>query len=120
LFWQTRSSRHLGRALSIIGAVAVIALWHIIAAFGRQSRGRDVQTGYHRRHRPATSWLSIHIQQFSPIQNSSCDYSPRFTLAVGVPDHRVASSRSSLMYPLSDLEELKTLILLDVVGAFVA
>jgi hypothetical protein len=55
-----------------------------------------------------------------PIQNSSCDFS---SVSLWPWAARIIAwhpRRSSLMDPLSDLEERKTLILLGVVGAVVA
>ena len=121
-----RSGRHLGRALGIFGAVAVIALMGMLspAAFGGNPAEEMFKTGTttggtdpH-----GNSWLSIQhsIQQFAHPEFLLRLFLS-FTLAVGcawiIAWH---PRRSSLMDPLSDLEERKTLILLGVVGAVVA
>jgi hypothetical protein len=123
---RCRSGRHLGRALGIIGGVAVTALVGMLspAVFGANPAEEMFKTGGttggtdpH-----GNSWLSIQhsIQQFAHPEFLLRLFLS-FTLAVGcawiIAWH---PRRSSLMDPLSDLEERKTLILLGVVGAVVA
>ncbi len=121
-----RSGRHLRRALSIAGAVAVVVLLGMLSstAFGGNPAEEMFKagtiTGGTDPH--GNSWLSIQhsIQQFGH---------PEFmlrlflSLSLAVACAWVIAwhpRRSSLMDPLSDLEERKTLILLGVVGAVVA
>jgi len=121
-----RSHRHLGRALGIIGAAAVIALIGMLspAAFGGNPAEEMFKTG------TTTGGTDPHGNSWQSIQHSIQQFAhPEFllrlflgfTLAVGcawiIAWH---PRRSSLMDPLSDLEERKTLILLGVVGAVVA
>src|SRR6476659_10516502 len=121
-----RSGRHLGRALGISGAVAVIALMGMLspAAFGGNPAEEMFKTG------TTTGGTDPHGNSWQSIQHSIQQFAhPEFllrlflgfTLAVGcawiIAWH---PRRSSLMDPLSDLEERKTLILLGVVGAVVA
>jgi hypothetical protein len=121
-----RSACRRGRTLSIIGAVAFFALVGMAspAALGANPAEEMFKTGTttggtdpH-----GNSWLSIQhsIQQFAHPE-FLLRLLLSFTLAVGcawiIAWH---PRRASLMDPLSDLEERKTLILLGVVGAVVA
>ena len=120
------SGCHLGRALNIVGAAAIIALAGMVspAAFGANPAEEmfkaGTTTGGTDPH--GNSWLSIQhsIQQFAHPE-FLLRLLLGFSLAVGcawiIAWH---PRRSSLMDPLSDLEERKTLILLGVVGAVVA
>jgi len=118
--------RHFVRALGIIGAVFIIAVAGLLspAAFGANPAEEMFKTG------PTTggtdphgnSWLSIQhsIQQFGHpefILRLFLSFSLAVACAWVIAWH---PRRSSLMDPLSDLEERKTLILLGVVGAVVA
>ena len=118
-------ARYCRRALKIIGAVAIITLVGMLspAAFGNpatQMAKLGTTTGGTDPH--GDSWLSI---QHSIEQFGHPEFMLRLflslALAVGcawaIAWH---PRRSSLMDPLSDLEERKTLILLGVVGAVVA
>jgi len=122
-----RSDRSLGRALGIIGAVAVIALVGMLspAVFGANPAEEMFKTGT-----TTTGGTDPHGNSWQSIQHSVQQFAHpefllrlflSFTLAVGcawiIAWH---PRRSSLMDPLSDLEERKTLILLGVVGAVVA
>ena len=120
------TGRHFGRALGTIGVVAVIAL--VIgmssAAFGANPAKRWSRWG------TTTGGTDPHGNSWQSIQHSLQQFAhPEFmlrlflslSLAVGcawvIAWH---PRRSSLMDPLSDLEERKTLILLGMVGAIVA
>jgi len=121
-----RSGRRLGRALGIIGAVAFITLAGMVssAAYGANPADEMFKTGTttggtdpH-----GNSWLSIQhsVQQFGHpefILRLFLSFSLAVACAWVIAWH---PRRSSLMDPLSDLEERKTLILLGVVGAVVA
>ena len=122
-----RSGCHLGRALGIIGAVAVVALMGMLSAtaFGANPAEEMFKTGT-----TTTGGTDPHGNSWQSIQHSVQQFAHpefllrlflSFTLAVGcawiIAWH---PRRSSLMDPLSDLEERKTLILLGVVGAVVA
>ena len=120
------SGHRLARALSIIGAVAVIALVVGLstAAFGgnpaEEMAKLGTTTGGTDPH--GDSWLSIQhsIQQFAHPEfmlRLFLSLSLAVACAWAIAWH---PRRSSLMDPLSDLEERKTLILLGVVGAVVA
>ena len=112
--------------LGIIGAVAVMALMGMLpaAAFGGNPAEEMFKTGTttggtdpH-----GNSWMSIQhsIQQFGHpefILRLFLSFSLAVACAWAIAWH---PRRSSLMDPLSDLEERKTLILLGVVGAVVA
>ncbi|MGB8343207.1 MAG: MgtC/SapB family protein [Chthoniobacterales bacterium] len=121
-----RVYRHVARALSITGIVAVMTLASVLApaAFGSnpaEEMAKLGATGGETESR-ANSWLSI---QHSLEQFGHPEFILRLflslSLAVGcawaIAWH---PRRSSLMDPLSDLEERKALILLGVVGAVVA
>ena len=119
-----RSGRGLRRVLPIIAAIAVIALVGVLSsAFGANPAEEMAKSGATGGIDPkGNSWVSIQqsIQQFAH---------PEFilrlflslSLAVGcawvIAWH---PRRASLMNPLADLEERKTLILLGVVGAVIA
>ncbi len=121
-----RVHRHLGRALGIMGIVAIIALGGLWtpAAFGSNPAEEMAKLGATsgETESRANSWLSI---QHSLEQFGHPEFILRLflslSLAVGcawaIAWH---PRRSSLMDPLSDLEERKALILLGVVGAVVA
>src|SRR5213593_2048415 len=114
--------RHLGRALSTIGAVAVIALVSMLspAALGANPAEEMAKVGT--TDPKGNSWMSI---QNSIEQFGHPEFILRLFLSLGLA---VACAwaiawhprRSSLMNPLSDLEERKALILLGMVGAVVA
>jgi hypothetical protein len=120
-----RSGRHLRRAVSTIGALAVIALIGVLssAALGANPAEEMAKAGSTGGIDPkGNSWVSIQqsIEQFGH---------PEFilrlflslSLAVGCA-YAIAwhPRRASLADPLADLEERKALILLGVVGAVVA
>ena len=119
------SGRHLGRALSTIGAVAVIALMGVLssAALGANPAEEMAKLGTPGGMDPkGNSWVSIQnsIQQFGHpefILRLFLSLSLAVACAWAIAWH---PRRSSLMNPLSDLEERKALILLGVVGAVVA
>jgi hypothetical protein len=119
------SSRHLGRALSTICAVAVIALMGVLssAAFGANPAEELAKHGTTGGIDPTgNSWVSI---QQSVEQFGHPEFILRLflslSLAVGCA-YAIAwhPRRPSLADPLADLEERKALILLGVVGAVVA
>src|SRR5438093_13746600 len=118
-------SRHFGRALCPIGAVAVIALVSVLssAAVGANPVTEMAKTG-------ATGGIDPKGNSWESIQQSIEQFGhPEFilrlflslSLAVGcawaIAWH---PRRASLVDPLADLEERKALILLGVVGAVVA
>ncbi len=116
----------LARTLSIVGAIAIITIVVGLssAAFGanpaEEMAKMGTTTGGTDPH--GDSWLSIQhsIQQFAHpefILRLFLSLSLSVACAWAIAWH---PRRSSLMDPLSDLEERKTLILLGVVGAVVA
>src|SRR5205823_8603679 len=119
------SGRHVGRALSTIGAVAVIALMGVLssAALGANPAEEMAKLGPTGGIDPkGNSWQSIQnsIQQFGHpefILRLFLSLSLAVACAWAIAWH---PRRTSLMNPLSDLEERKALILLGVVGAVVA
>ena len=119
------SGRHLGRALSTIGVVAVIALMGMLssAALGANPAEEMAKLGPTGGIDPkGNSWQSIQnsIQQFGHpefILRLFLSLSLAVACAWAIAWH---PRRTSLMNPLSDLEERKALILLGVVGAVVA
>jgi len=119
------SGRHLGRALSTIGALAIIALMGVLpsAALGANPAEEIAKLGATGGTDPkGNSWLSIQqsIQQFGHpefILRLFLSLSLAVGCAWAIAWH---PRRSSLMNPLSDFEERKALILLGMVGAVVA
>jgi len=122
LFW---ANRHLGRALCVIAAVAVIGLVSVLSsvALGANPAEEMAKAGPTGGIDPkGNSWVSI---QQSVEQFGHPEFILRLflslSLAVGCA-YAIAwhPRRASLMDPLADLEERKALILLGVVGAVVA
>src|SRR5437773_5445944 len=119
------SGRHVGRALSTIGAVAVIALMGVLssAALGANPAEEMAKLGPTGGIDPkGNSWQSIQnsIQQFGHpefILRLFLSLSLAVACAWAIAWH---PRRTSLMNPLSDFEERKALILLGMVGAVVA
>ena len=119
------SGRHLGRALSTIVAVAVIALMVVLssAALGANPAEEMAKLGPTGGTDPkGDSWVSIQnsIQQFGHpefILRLFLSLSLAVGCAWAIAWH---PRRSSLMNPLSDFEERRALILLGMVGAVVA
>jgi hypothetical protein len=119
------SGHHLGRALSTIGALAIIALVGVLssAALGANPAEEIAKLGATGGTDPkGNSWLSIQqsIQQFGHpefILRLFLSLSLAVGCAWAIAWH---PRRSSLMNPLSDFEERKALILLGMVGAVVA
>src|SRR5216117_2592122 len=117
--------RRLRSALPIIAVVAVIAIVSVLssAAFGANPVTEMAKTGATGGIDPkGNSWVSIQqsIQQFGHpefILRLFLSLSLAVACAWAIAWH---PRRSSLMNPLSDLEERKALILLGVVGAVVA
>ena len=120
------TGRSFGRALSTIGIVAVITLvvGMSTAAFGANPATEMAKTG------TTTGGIDPHGDSWLSIQQSLQQFAhPEFMLrlflslclAVGcawlIAWH---PRRSSLLNPLSDLEERKALILLGMVGAIIA
>src|SRR6059036_2774959 len=119
------SNRHLGRALRVIAAVAVIGLVSLLssAALGANPAEEMAKSGHTGGIDPkGNSWVSI---QQSVEQFGHPEFILRLflslSLAVGCA-YAIAwhPRRASLADPLADLEERKALILLGVVGAVVA
>jgi hypothetical protein len=119
------SGRHLGQALSIIGAVAVFALVVGLspAAFGANPAQEMAKLGNTYGTDPqGNSWQAIQnsLQQFAHPE-FMLRLLLSFGLAVGcawlIAWH---PRRSSIVNPLADLEERKALIILGMVGAIVA
>jgi hypothetical protein len=118
-------SRHLGRALRVIAAVAVIAFVGVLssAALGANPAEEMTKAGATGGIDPkGNSWMSIQqsIQQFGHPE-----FILRLFLSLGLAVGCAWAiawhpRRASLMDPLADLEERKALILLGVVGAVVA
>jgi hypothetical protein len=119
------SSRHFGRALRPIAAVAVIAVVSVLcsAAFGANPAQEMAKTGATGGIDPkGNSWVSIQesIEQFGHpefILRLFLSLSLAVGCAWAIAWH---PRRPSLMDPLSDFEERKALILLGMVGAVVA
>jgi hypothetical protein len=121
-----RSPRRLERVLGIVGAVALIAFFSMLlpAAFGANPADEMFKTG------ATTGGTDPHGNSWVSIQHSVQQFGhPEFMLRLFLSlSLAVACAwaiawhprRSSLMDPLSDFEERKTLILLGVVGAVVA
>src|SRR6266566_4263254 len=118
-------NRHLGRALRVIAAVAVIGLVSVLspAALGANPAEEMAKAGPTGGIDPkGNSWVSI---QQSVEQFGHPEFILRLflslSLAVGCA-YAIAwhPRRASLADPLADLEERKALILLGVVGAVVA
>src|ERR1700746_1555708 len=118
-------NRHLGWALCVIAAVAVIGLVSMLssAALGANPAGEMPKAGATGGLDPkGNSWVSI---QQSVEQFGHPEFILRLflslSLAVGCA-YAIAwhPRRASLADPLADLEERKALILLGVVGAVVA
>ena len=120
------TGRHFGRALSTIGIVAVITLviGMSTAVFGANPATEMAKMG------TTTGGIDPHGDSWLSIQHSLQQFAhPEFmlrlflslSLAVGcawlIAWH---PRRSSLLNPLSDLEERKALILLGMVGAIIA
>src|SRR5260370_6288473 len=123
--YPLRSGRHLGRALSTIGAVAVLELMGVAssAVLGVNPAEEIAKLGATGGTDPkGNSWLSIQqsIQQFGHpefILRLFLSLSLAVGCAWAIAWH---PRRSSLANPLADLEERKALILLGMVGAVVA
>ena len=125
-----RSNPRLGRALGIIGVVAVVALSGSLspAALGGNPAEEMFKAGTTTT--TTTGGTDPHGNSWQSIQHSLQQFGhPEFmlrlflSLSLAVACAWVIAwhpRRSSLMDPLSDLEERKTLILLGVVGAVVA
>jgi hypothetical protein len=119
------SCRHLGRALTTIVAVALIALMGVLspAVLGANPAEEMAKLGPTGGTDPkGNSWLSIQqsIQQFGHpefILRLFLSLSLAVACAWAIAWH---PRRSSLTNPLSDFEERKALILLGMVGAVVA
>ena len=117
-------SRHLGRALSTVGVVVVIACVLSSAVFGANPAEELAKMGATNSGMDpkGNSWVSI---QQSVEQFGHPEFILRLflslSLAVGCA-YAIAwhPRRASLADPLADLEERKALILLGVVGAVVA
>ena len=120
------TGRHFGRALSTIGIIAVITLviGMSTAVFGANPATEMAKMG------TTTGGIDPHGDSWLSIQHSLQQFAhPEFmlrlflslSLAVGcawlIAWH---PRRSSLLNPLSDLEERKALILLGMVGAIIA
>src|SRR5438034_6426681 len=118
-------NRHLGRPLRTAGVVVVVAFLSVLstAAFGANPAEEMAKAGATGGIDPkGNSWVSIQnsIQQFGHpefILRLFLSLSLAVACAWAIAWH---PRRSSLMNPLSDLEERKALILLGVVGAVVA
>ena len=117
---------YLGRAMCIIGVVAVIVFAGILspAAFGANAATEMAKvgtvTGGTDPH--GDSWLSIQhsLQQFAHLEFILRLF---LSLSLAVSCAWIIAwhpRRSSLLDPLSDLEERKALILLGMVGAIIA
>ena len=117
------AGRHFGRALSVIAIIAFV-VGMSTAAFGANPATEMAKTG------TTTGGIDPHGDSWLSIQQSLQQFAhPEFMLrlflslclAVGcawlVAWH---PRRSSLLNPLSDLEERKALILLGMVGAIIA
>ena len=125
LAYPFRSGRHLGRALSSIGAVAMIAIVSLFSsgALGANPAEEMAKLGPTGGTDPkGDSWVSIQnsIQQFGHpefILRLFLSLSLAVGCAWAIAWH---PRRSSLMNPLSDFEERKALIILGMVGAVVA
>jgi hypothetical protein len=118
-------NRHLGRALRLIAAVAVITVVSVLSssAFAANPAEEMAKAGASGGIDPkGNSWMSIQqsIQQFGHpefILRLFLSLSLAVGCAWAIAWH---PRRASLMDPLADLEERKALILLGVVGAVVA
>src|SRR5882724_9203656 len=118
-------NRHLGRALRVIAAVAVIGLVSVLSssAFAANPAEEMAKSGATGGIDPkGDSWVSIQqsIQQFGHpefILRLFLSLSLAVGCAWAIAWH---PRRSSLANPLADLEERKALILLGMVGAVVA
>jgi hypothetical protein len=116
------ASRHLGRALSTIVAVAVIALTGVLSSAALGANPAEEMAKVGTTDPKGNSWLSIQnsIQQFGHpefILRLFLSLSLAVGCAWAIAWH---PRRSSLINPLSDFEERKALILLGMVGAVVA
>jgi hypothetical protein len=119
LFWF---NRHLGWALRVIAAVAVIGLVSALSSSALGANPAEEMAKVGTTDPKGNSWLSI---QHSVEQFGHPEFILRIflslSLAVGCA-YAIAwhPRRASLVDPLADLEERKALILLGVVGAVVA
>ncbi len=118
-------NRHLGRALRVIAAVAVIGLVSVLssAAFGANPAEEMAKSGATGGIDPkGNSWYSIEksVEQFAHptfILRLFLSLSLAVGCAFAIAWH---PRRASVRDPLADFEERKALILLGVVGAVVA
>ena len=116
------SSRHLGRALRTIGAVALIALMVVAASAALGANPAEEMAKVGTTDPKGNSWLSI---QNSIEQFGHPEFILRLFLSLGLAVGCAwviawHPRRSSLTNALADLEERKALVLLGMVGAVVA
>src|SRR5436309_3555643 len=116
------SHRHLGPALRIVGVGVVIAFVSVLSSAALGANPAEEMAKVGGMDPKGNSWVSIQnsIQQFGHpefILRLFLSLSLAVACAWAIAWH---PRRSSLMNPLSDLEERKALILLGVVGAVVA